>query len=135
VEFEDGCTGTLNMIGGTAKPSRSIHLVGTRGEIEGRLEDNCFVIRHIDPRPGCEYSEEKIDLHFQGDTTGSHGGHAGGDMHLVADFIRVLNGEEPSISSTSLLDSISGHLIGFAAERSRETRQVEAVRVDRLPHV
>jgi predicted dehydrogenase len=135
VEFEDGCTGTLNMIGGTAKPSRSIHLVGTRGEIEGRLEDNCFVIRHIDPRPGCEYSEEKIDLHFQGDTTGSHGGHAGGDMCLVADFIRVLNGEEPSISSTSLLDSISGHLIGFAAERSRETRQVEAVRVDRLPHV
>jgi hypothetical protein len=39
-EFDDGCTATLNMIGGSSKPTRSIHLVGTRGEIQGVLEDS-----------------------------------------------------------------------------------------------
>lgn len=38
---------------------------------------------------------------------------------LVADFVRVLRGEEPFISSTSLEKSIYGHQIGFAGEQSR----------------
>ena len=52
VEFEDGCTATHNMVGGTARPSRSIHLMGTLGEIQGVFEDQRFVIRHIDTAPG-----------------------------------------------------------------------------------
>ncbi|MGC9350168.1 MAG: Gfo/Idh/MocA family protein, partial [Anaerolineae bacterium] len=51
VEFEDGATATHNMVGGTARPSRSIHLIGTLGEIQGVFEDSRFVVRHIDPRP------------------------------------------------------------------------------------
>jgi len=35
VTFEDGCTATHNMVGGTARPSRAIHLLGTKGEIQG----------------------------------------------------------------------------------------------------
>jgi hypothetical protein len=124
VEFADSCTGTLNMIGGTAKPSRSLHLVGTLGEIEGRLEESRFVIRFPDPRPGHEYKERLVDLNVGGDMTGAHGGHGGGDMRLVADFLQVLNGKEPSISSTSLEDSVTGHWIGFSAERAMETGQV-----------
>jgi len=124
VVFADGCTATMNMIGGTAKPSRSLHLVGTQGEIEGRMEESRFAIRHIDARPGHETREEMVDLNLISDMTGAHGGHGGGDMRLVADFVRRLNGEEPSISSTSLEDSINGHLMGFCAERSRMTGQV-----------
>ncbi|MGY8823539.1 MAG: Gfo/Idh/MocA family protein [Candidatus Latescibacterota bacterium] len=123
IEFADGCTATLNMIGGTAKPSRSIHLVGTKGEIQGNMEDSTFVLRHIDPRPGCEYSEEIIDVNVQGDMTGAQGGHGGGDMRLVEDFIKVLNGSAPSISSTPIADSISGHRIGFIADRAMHTGQ------------
>ena len=126
VEFEDGSTGTLNMIGGTAKPSRSIHLVGTHGEIQGYLEESRFAVRHIDPRPGHEYSEEIVDLNVGGDMTGARGGHGGGDERLVADFLRYLNGESPSLSTTTLDDSIAGHLIGFSANRSLdEGRTVE----------
>ena len=124
VDFADGCTATMNMIGGTAKPSRSLHLVGTQGEIEGRMEESRFAIRHIDARPGHETREEMVDLNLISDMTGVHGGHGGGDMRLVADFVRRLNGEEPSISSTSLEDSINGHLMGFCAERSRMTGQM-----------
>ncbi len=124
IEFEDGCTATLNMIGGTAKPSRSIHLVGTQGEIQGHMEDSTFVLRHIDPRPGCEYNEEIIDVNVQSDMTGAQGGHGGGDMRLVEDFIKVLNGAAPSISSTPIADSINGHRIGFVADRAMRTGQV-----------
>jgi predicted dehydrogenase len=124
VEFADGTTATHNMVGGTSRPSRAIHLVGTLGEIQGVFEDQRFMIRHIDPRPGHEYSEDAVDLSVGGDMHGAFGGHGGGDMRLVADFLRVMRGERPSISTTGLEDSIAGHLIGFCADRAMEKRRV-----------
>ncbi len=124
IEFADGATATHNMIGGTARPTRSIHLVGTHGEIQGVLEDSSFVVRHIDPRPGHEYTEETVDLRVGGDMHGAFGGHAGGDLRLVADFVKVVRGEPPSISTTTLADSINGHLIGFAADLAMEQHRV-----------
>jgi hypothetical protein len=44
-------------------------------------------------------------------------------MRLVEDFIKVLNGSAPSISSTPIADSISGHRIGFIADRAMHTGQ------------
>lgn len=121
VDFEDGSTATLNMIGGCSKASRSIHLVGTRGEIQGCIEDQKFVVRHIDTRPGgAEYTEELVDLNVAGDTTGAFGGHGGGDMRLVADFVRFMRDQPRSTSCTDIDDSVSGHLMGFSAERARE---------------
>ena len=130
IEFEDGCTATLNMIGGASKPSRTIHLIGTRGEIRGCLEDSTFSILRPDLRPGIETAEEVIDLNVQGDMVGAGGGHAGGDMRLVADFVKLLNGEPRSISSTVLEDSVSGHLIGFCADRSVAEGRVVEVDLD-----
>lgn len=124
IRFENGATATHNMVGGTSRPSRAIHLIGTRGEIQGCLEESKFVIRHIDPRPRHEYSEELIDLNVHGDMHGAFGGHAGGDMRLVSDFLHVLRGEPASISTTHIEDSVNGHLIGFAADRAMEGHQV-----------
>jgi len=75
IEFKDGSTATHNMIGGVSKPSRSIHLIGTKGEVQGVFEENRFVIRHIDPRPKHEYSEETITVNISGDMHGAFGGH------------------------------------------------------------
>jgi hypothetical protein len=124
VEFEDGSTATHNMIGGAARPSRSIHILGTHGEIQGIFEDSKFVVRHIDPRPGHEYSEEVVDLNVGGDMHGAFGGHGGGDLRLVEDFVRLVRGEAPSLSTTTLEDSINGHLIGFCADRAMEEKRV-----------
>lgn len=124
IEFADGATATHNMVGGSSRPSRAIHLLGTAGEIQGVFEEQCFVVRHIDPRPGHEYSEEVIDLSIGGDMHGAFGGHGGGDMRLVADWVRVMRGEEPSISTTGLEDSIAGHLVGFCADRAMEEHRV-----------
>lgn len=124
IEFADGTTATLNMVGGAAKPSRSLHLIATKGEIQGNLEDSRFVIRHIDPRPGHEYAEEVVDLNLGGDMTGAFGGHGGGDLRLMADFVRLVRGEQPSISTTTLADSVNGHLIGFRADQAMEEGRV-----------
>lgn len=127
IEFADGTTATLNMVGGAAKPSRSLHLIGTTGEIQGNLEDSRFVIRHIDPRPGHEYAEEVIDLSLGGDMTGAFGGHGGGDLRLMADFVQLVRGEQPSISTTTLADSVNGHLIGFRADLAMEEGRVVTI--------
>ncbi len=118
VEFEDGSTATHNMVGGTSRPGRWIHLIGTTGEIQGDIRDGFFVVRHMDARAGHEYSEEKIDV------TGSEDGHGGGDGRLAADFAHIMAGKEHSISTTSLEDSVYGHLIGFTADDSRRQGRV-----------
>jgi len=124
IEFSDGSTASHNMVGGAARPSRAIHLVGTTGEIRGVMEESRFSIYHFDTRPGHEYSEEVVDLSIGGDMHGAFGGHGGGDLRLVADFVKVIRGEPPSLSTTSLEDSISGHLIGFSADRAMAERRV-----------
>ena len=129
VDFADGCTATLNMIGGASKPSRSIHLIGTVGEIQGCLEDSKFIIRHFDTRPEHETAERVVDLAVGGDMVGAAGGHAGGDMRLVADFLKVLRGEPPSLSTTGIEDSINGHLIGFCADRAMEEGRVVEIQL------
>jgi hypothetical protein len=45
-------------------------------------------------------------------------------MRLVADFVRVIRGLPPSLSTTNLEDSIAGHLIGFSADRAMEEHRV-----------
>ena len=127
IDFEDGCTATLNMVGGTPKASRSIHLLGTRGEILGCLEDSKFTIRRIDPRPGHEFAEEVVDLKVRGDMSGAHGGHAGGDGRLVSDFLDYIGGKPASLSTTNIEDSVAGHLIGFCANRALRENKTVAV--------
>jgi hypothetical protein len=60
--------------------------------------------------------------------TGSFGGHGGGDLRLMADFLRLARGEQPSISTTTLTDSVNGHLIGFCADRAMEEGRVVIVK-------
>ena len=124
INFADGCTATHNMVGGTARPSRSIHLIGTKGEIQGVFEDGKFCVRHIDTRPGHEYSEDWVDLNEGGDMHGAFGGHGGGDLRLVKDFVDLVSGSVPSLACTSIEDSVNGHLTGFLADQAMEWERV-----------
>ena len=122
IEFASGATATHDMISGVARPCRKIHIIGTKGEIEGSMEDNFMTIRTIDTLIG--YREERIDLNDEGDTTGAFGGHGGGDMRLAKDFYDLVSGKEPSVSCTLLEDSLNGHRLTFDAETARETGKV-----------
>ncbi|MCI8624071.1 MAG: Gfo/Idh/MocA family oxidoreductase [Provencibacterium sp.] len=121
LQFSDSATATLNMIGGTAKPERNIHIIGTLGEIKGTFDDSIYTIRKIDHSSPSGWSEKTVDLAIGGDKSGMTGSHGGGDLRLVEDFVHVLQGREPSISCTSIDDSINGHLAVFLADRARRT--------------
>lgn len=62
IEFANGANATHNMIGGTARPCRKIHIIGTRGEIEGVMDDNRFTLRQIEPESDSGYSERLVNL-------------------------------------------------------------------------
>jgi hypothetical protein len=132
IEFENGSTATHNMVGGTPKGSRSIHIIGTHGEIHGHLEESRFTLRLTDPAPGQDYREEVVDLAVNGDMHGAFSDHGGGDLRLVRDFVQVIRGEPHSISTTDLEDSIYGHLLCYLADRAMEERRVCDVPV--FPH-
>ncbi len=124
VEFANGALATHDLITSSSRGCRKIHIIGTMGEIEGTMDDYAFTVRRINTAPEHEFDVEQIDLKKTGDTTGAFGGHGGGDIRLVDDFVSVLEGKQPSISCTTLADSINGHLIGFAADQAMAERKV-----------
>lgn len=126
VEFENGSIGTLNMIGGSNKAGRHIHLVCEYGEIEGYIEDNKIIVRIFD-KEKVWYEEEIIDFNAEADLSqedNSVGGHYGGDYYIMKDLIRFLNNEPTSVSTTVIDDSINSHLICYAAEKARKEKVV-----------
>ena len=125
VHFEDGTTGMFALVGASMKPERNIHVLGTKGEIKGVFQDSVYVVRKA--KGGTDYEETVYDLNLTGDMDGEKGGHGGGDSRLVEDFLDYLDGAEPSISCTSLDDSIYSHLTVFRAEKARKNGTVETV--------
>jgi predicted dehydrogenase len=133
INFEDGSTASLSMVGGAVKGDRTLHITGTKGELFGSFDNNSFTVRHIVAKPDMDYEEEIVDVGDHGDTTGSNRGHGGGDLRLVGDYLRYLRGEGASLSTTKIEDSVSGHLLGFAAELAREENRV--VTIDYSKHL
>lgn len=126
VQFENGSIGTLNMIGGTSKAGRHIHVVCEYGEIVGYIEDNKILVRTFDKNE-IRYHEEVIDFNQEADLSmedNSVGGHYGGDHYIMKDLVRFLNGEQTSVSTTVIEDSVNSHLICYAAEKSRKENVV-----------
>lgn len=114
VSFADGAVGVFTFTGGAPREERRIHIVGTEGSISGMFEENRFVLRRYDGETG--YTEDIITTENP-----SGGRHGGGDEALVLDFCEYVRGSKPSSACTELGDSIAGHLVVFAAEKSRKT--------------
>ena len=115
LQFESGATGTFNMIGGTAKSMRKIHIIGTLGELYGALDDDQYTLSAISALDESGFKDEIVDLSDQ-DTEG----HGGGDEALIGDFVEYLKTGKQSVSCTAIENSIAGHLTVFLADRSRE---------------
>ncbi len=120
VNFKNGATGVFNMVGGTARAERNIHIIGTKGEIKGEFDDGKYVLRTINNREKCGYTEKEFCINELGNSSGEQGAHGGGDIRLIADFCNVLEGGEKSVSCTDINDSTKSHLVVFKAEESRK---------------
>ena len=127
VNFANGVTGVFNLVGGAAKPSRRIHIVGTNGEIEGSLVEGKYTLRNTLAAKEPLWSEQEFDVN-QADANGHVSGHHGGDVHMMEDFVNYMNGRDASVSCTEINDSMLSHLVVFKAEESRKTGQM--VKID-----
>lgn len=114
VRFKNGSTANHTLLLACKKAGRRIWVTGTLGEIEGSVEDGKFSLRKYD-KATSTYTERFFDFN---DTAGETGGHFGGDRGLMQDFCNMIQGGEPSVSYTSIEDSLNGHLLVYGADRS-----------------
>lgn len=114
VHFKNGSTALHTMTMGAMRPGRSIWIQGTEGELEGWAEDGKIFRRKYDKNTSMFVENCIIPAALEGEVSG----HFGGDHGLVMDFCDRLEGKEPSISCTSIDDSIWGHRVCYAADKS-----------------
>ena len=114
IKFNNGSTASHTLVLGAMKADRSIYITGTKGEIEGSAASGQLSVRTYD-KDHAGYKERIVTFK---DTEGEVGGHFGGDKGLVQDFITYLNGGQPSISTTTIEDSLIGHLVIYDADKS-----------------
>jgi predicted dehydrogenase len=113
VEFEGGLTASFGVHGAASDERRTIRVSGARGELRGVLHDGLIeVTRH------GKLGAERIE------TPGGVLGHFGGDEGLLAHFTDVVARGARDEVRTSGRISLESHLLGFAAERARESGAV-----------
>ena len=126
VSFKDGSCCSFTLVGGTVAPERYIHIVGTQGEIEGKISEDKFVYRTY-TTDQFNGSSEVVDVSKEVVNNAKFGGHSGGDFAIMHDLCAYLNGDKSSISITSINDSVNGHLCVFAAEKARKENRLVAL--------
>ncbi|HVP31433.1 MAG TPA: Gfo/Idh/MocA family oxidoreductase [Myxococcota bacterium] len=110
IEFEGGATATFTMNGLGSHEKRTIRVTGTEGELRGVFQDGLLELsRH--GSLGVERFEHR----------GSPFDHFGGDPGLLAHFTDVVARGRPDEVRASGRVSLESHLLGFAAEASRES--------------
>ncbi|MBQ7247194.1 MAG: Gfo/Idh/MocA family oxidoreductase [Lachnospiraceae bacterium] len=109
--LQDGVTATFQMTGFSNRQTRTIRVMGTRGEIWGD-----FKAKELYWQRFCE-EPQKVDLDCLCD---DFTGHGGGDARLVYDVIRFMRGDKFDTTSMTTIDrSADSHILAFAAEKSR----------------
>ncbi|MCL2221444.1 MAG: Gfo/Idh/MocA family oxidoreductase [Oscillospiraceae bacterium] len=107
MEFEDGVTAIFSMSAFTPEISRSIKIMGTKGQIKAHQDSDTIIVSDFSSCKDKIYSSKY------------EGGHGGGDKGIVATFCRYIRGDDniPEISEIGI--SSANHLLCFAAEKSR----------------
>ena len=109
--MEDGVTVDFQMTGFTNRMTRTLHVMGTEGEVWGDFHEKELYVQRF----GGE--KQKIDLEALCD---DFTGHGGGDSGLVRDVIRLYLGDDFDSSAVTFLEpSAQSHYMAFAAEQSR----------------
>lgn len=113
MEFENEVTASFTMCAFTNEISRTLKLMGTKGEIRANHEKNEIMV--VDFSTG---SREIISLKKP------TSGHGGGDAGIMQSFIKLIQNQGNDESLTSADVSIQSHIMVFAAEESRLNKKV-----------
>ncbi|UVI30405.1 Gfo/Idh/MocA family protein [Paenibacillus spongiae] len=107
MEFGNGATASFTMSGFTHDCSRTVQIMGTFGEIRGRMEDEEITLYPFGKQP----VSIPVHVHTRG--------HGGGDELLVQSFLEQVRAGRSADGLTSAQASVQSHLMAFAAEQSR----------------
>lgn len=116
VRFAGGLTGSFSVEGLAAEEERTLRLVGSRGELSGRLAAGTLELR----APGS------LRVHRE-ELPGSPLGHFGGDEGLCRHFCESVTRGVGADDRASGRVALEGHLLGYAAERARVEGRVVAL--------
>ena len=106
MEFAKGITVSFTMSAFTKDISRTLKVMGTRGEIRADMESN-----EVEVRTFITNSTRRIEV------VQEQSGHGGGDDGIMRAFIQAVAGLVPF--SASAEGAVISHLMAFAAEKSR----------------
>ncbi|WP_407523887.1 Gfo/Idh/MocA family oxidoreductase [Lacibacter sp. MH-610] len=110
--FENNITASFSMEAFTSYEGRRTRVMGSHGDIVGDMNE----FKITDFRTGeVRTWSQKSD------------GHGGGDWRLVANWVDAVSKRDASLLTSTIDASIESHLMGFAAEKSRTNKTVEAV--------
>lgn len=107
MEMESGVTISFHMCGLNQRNYRTIHIMGTGGDISGDLEEETLVLNRFGKEP------EVIRVNVEETISG----HGGGDYRMLADMFRARSQGQGTL--TSLRQSLESHYMAMAAESSR----------------
>lgn len=110
MEMKKGVTITFSMCAFSATCDRTIKIMGTMGQIEGRMNENKIYYTPFGKEP------EIIDL---AKLTSDFRGHGGGDGRMIKQFYEYVVNDVKSSSITELDISLESHYMALAAEASR----------------
>lgn len=119
LQFQGGVSAALTVSAFTEANTRTVHLMGSHGEIRGHMERGELIVHDF-----VRGSRETLALPVTG------AGHGEADEELLRDFIGRLRGGSGGPALTDLEASIDSHLMAFAAERAR--REGVGVELDAL---
>ncbi|MGJ8656293.1 MAG: Gfo/Idh/MocA family protein [Akkermansiaceae bacterium] len=114
MDFENGTSATLSMTAFDC--GRTLEIYGTKGSLRGgdsikQQFDTEIVIRD-------HYNGELEKINLEDHVASEYAGHGGGDFGLISALSGIIHGTHNSDSSL-IETAIEGHVIGFAAEKSR----------------
>lgn len=112
--FEDNITASFSMEAFTSYAGRRTRVMGSLGDITGDMTS----FTHTDFLTGKK-TEWKQDSD----------GHGGGDWRLVDDWVEAVSAQDNSLLSSTIEASIESHIMGFCAEKSRESSKVVKIKV------
>lgn len=113
IEFANEVTAAFTMCAFTGEISRTLKLMGTKGEIRACMEKN-----EIEVTEFSTGTKETIKLNE------SKHGHGGGDYGIMRDFVRLVAADGMGKGRTSADISVQSHLMAFASEISRLENRV-----------
>lgn len=114
--FEDDVTVTFTM-NAFNKGGRSIHIMGTAGEIKATLNGETPILVYDFKTK----ETEEISLYGRDDIFTGHGG---GDQGIITDMYDYFCNQYNGKSIPTIEESLYSHLMAFAAEHSRKTNTV-----------